>query len=66
MPGLVVRIPVTPGDQVTMGSGLLVLEAMKMENEIKAAGPGVVTAVRVTPGQAVEKGQILIELGPVA
>lgn len=66
MPGLVVRIPVTVGETVAAGAGLLVLEAMKMENEIKAVGPGVVTMVRVAPGQAVEKGQILIELGPVA
>ena len=66
MPGLVVRIPVSPGDQVAAGAGLLVLEAMKMENELKAHAAGVVTAVRVTAGQAVEKGQILIELGPVA
>src|SRR5512140_3240071 len=65
MPGLVVRIPVSPGDQVAAGAGLLVLEAMKMENELKAHAAGVVTAVRVTAGQAVEKGQILIELGPV-
>lgn len=66
MPGRVVRIPVIPGDCVAAGAGLLVLEAMKMENEIKSAAAGVVTAVLVTPGQAVEKGQILIELGPVA
>ncbi len=66
MPGLVVRIPVTPGDRVAAGAGLLVLEAMKMENELKAAVAGVVTTVLVSPGQAVEKGQVLIELGPAA
>lgn len=66
MPGRVVRIPVTLGDHVAAGAGLLVLEAMKMENEITSAGAGVVTAVLVTAGQAVEKGQILVELGPVA
>jgi pyruvate carboxylase subunit B len=65
MPGRVVRIPVTIGDHVPVGSGLLVLEAMKMENEIRSATAGVVTAVLVTAGQAVEKGQILVELGPV-
>ncbi len=65
MPGRVVRIPVTIGDRVVAGAGLLVLEAMKMENEIKSAAAGVVTAVLVTSGQAVEKGQILVELGPV-
>jgi pyruvate carboxylase subunit B len=46
---------------VTAGSGLVVLEAMKMENELKAAAPGVVKALRVAPGDAVEKGQVLIE-----
>jgi biotin carboxyl carrier protein len=40
---------------------LVVLEAMKMENELKAAAPGVVKVVRVQPGEAVEKGQVLLE-----
>ncbi len=66
MPGMVVRIPVSQGDSVAAGGALLVLEAMKMENELKAPVAGVITGVRVTAGQAVEKGQILIELGPVA
>jgi biotin carboxyl carrier protein len=61
MPGLVVRIQVQPGGAVAAGSGVLVLEAMKMENELRAVGPGVVRAVRVQPGQAVEKGQVLVE-----
>ncbi|HEU4648348.1 MAG TPA: biotin/lipoyl-containing protein [Gemmatimonadales bacterium] len=61
MPGLVVRIQVEPGAAVQSGTGVLVLEAMKMENELRAAGPGVVRAVRVQPGQAVEKGQVLVE-----
>ena len=61
MPGLVLRVQVTPGQQVRGGAGLVVLEAMKMENELKAPGPAVVRAVRVQPGEAVEKGQVLIE-----
>lgn len=61
MPGLVVRVQAKPGDTVTAGAGLIVLEAMKMENELKAAAPGVVKAVRVAPGEAVEKGQVLVE-----
>lgn len=65
MPGLVLRIPVAVGDAVAAGQGVLVLEAMKMENEIKAAGPGVVAAIPVQPGQAVEKGQVLLQMGPV-
>jgi pyruvate carboxylase subunit B len=61
MPGLVVRVEAKPGDKVTAGTGLVVLEAMKMENELKAAAPGVVKAVRVAPGEAVERGQVLVE-----
>ncbi len=60
MPGLVVRVLVTPGQEVAAGDGLIVLEAMKMENELKAAGPGVVERVEVTPGQAVERGAPLV------
>jgi biotin carboxyl carrier protein len=47
---------------VAAGAGLLVLEAMKMENELRATAAGVVTAVRVSAGQTVEKGQVLVEL----
>jgi biotin carboxyl carrier protein len=61
MPGLVVRIQVQPGEQVAAGHPLVVLEAMKMENELKAGAPGVVKSVRVAPGEAVEKGQVLVE-----
>jgi pyruvate carboxylase subunit B len=50
---------------VAFGQGVLVLEAMKMENEIKAPAPGVVTSIPVQAGQAVEKGQVLVQLGPV-
>jgi biotin carboxyl carrier protein len=62
MPGLVVRVLVEPGAPVAGGSGVLVLEAMKMENELRASTAGVVHAVRVEPGQAVERGQVLVEL----
>lgn len=65
MPGMVVRVHAKPGDQVNAGAGLVVLEAMKMENELKAHAPGVVKSVRVTAGEAVEKGQVLVEFeGP--
>lgn len=60
MPGLVVRVMVEPGQQVVAGQGILVLEAMKMENELKAAGPGVVERIDVSVGQAVEKGARLV------
>jgi pyruvate carboxylase subunit B len=62
MPGLVVRVAVAPGDQVAAGQGVLVMEAMKMENELRAAAAGTVKAVKVSPGTAVEKGTVLIEL----
>jgi len=61
MPGLVLRVQVRPGQRVSAGAGLVVLEAMKMENELKAPAPAVIKAVRVQPGAAVEKGQVLLE-----
>jgi pyruvate carboxylase subunit B len=61
MPGLVVRILVEAGQEVAAGAGLVVLEAMKMENELKAPAAGTVAAVRAQPGDAVEKGQVLVE-----
>lgn len=61
MPGLVLRLAVTVGSRVAPGDPLLVLEAMKMENELRATAPGVVAAVRVAGGAAVEKGQVLVE-----
>jgi biotin carboxyl carrier protein len=61
MPGMVVRINARPGDAVVAGVGLVVLEAMKMENELKAGASGRVKAIRVNPGEAVEKGQVLLE-----
>jgi biotin carboxyl carrier protein len=61
MPGLVVRFLVEPGQTVDAGAGIVVLEAMKMENELKAPAAGTVSAVRTQPGEAVEKGQLLVE-----
>jgi biotin carboxyl carrier protein len=62
MPGMIVRVSVAPGDVVSAGQGLIVMEAMKMENELRASGPGTVTAVRVVAGTAVQKGAVLVEL----
>ena len=61
MPGLVVRVEVEVGDAVTAGQGVLIMEAMKMENELKADAAGVVSRIHFSPGQAVEKGTVLIE-----
>jgi biotin carboxyl carrier protein len=65
MPGLVVRVEVTVGQQVEIGAGLVVVEAMKMENELRAQRAGVVQTVHVAPGQTVDKGASLVTLGPV-
>ena len=62
MPGLVVRVEVAVGDSVGAGAGLVVVEAMKMENELRAPGAGVVAAIHVTPGAPVEKGAPLVTL----
>lgn len=62
MPGRVVTLLVQEGQEVTTGQGVLVLEAMKMENEIRAEHDGTVTKVHVQPGQAVDMGNPLFEL----
>ena len=60
IPGRVARVMVKAGDAVTGGKGLVVLEAMKMENEIKAPRDGVVKSVGCSEGAAVEAGQTLV------
>ncbi len=62
MPGLIIDILVEPGQSIQKGDPLLILEAMKMENVLKAVGEGVVKAVSFTKGMAVDKGQIMIEM----
>ena len=63
MPGLIVTVPVKEGDTIKKGQVVIVLESMKMENELKAPRDGVVTAIKVTPRQAVEQGQVLLTIG---
>ena len=65
MPGKIVQVEVKEGDRVAPGTGLLIIEAMKMENEIRSEGTGIVKAVRVKPGDAVERDAVLIEIGAV-
>lgn len=60
MPGRVVRLLVTDGQVVERGQGVVVVEAMKMENEIAAGKAGRVSAIAVKPGQAVEAGTVLL------
>jgi biotin carboxyl carrier protein len=62
MPGLIVRVNVSVGDRVEAGQGLVVMEAMKMENELRAIAAGTVRSVEVSPGTAVEKGALLVAL----
>jgi pyruvate carboxylase subunit B len=62
MPGVVVQIMAAPGDVVEKGQPLLILEAMKMQNEIGAPSAGVVSVVHVSEGQAVQSGAKLVTL----
>jgi biotin carboxyl carrier protein len=60
MPGRVVRVLVAPGDTVAARQGVVVVEAMKMENELRTPRAGVVKDVAVTPGTLVEAGRVLV------
>ncbi len=62
MPGRVVKVLVQPGDQVVSGQSLLILEAMKMENEIRSSSGGTVASVFVKDGQTVVNGDPLVAL----
>jgi len=62
MPGLVLRLEVAVGDTVRAGQGVVVLEAMKMENELKAPVAGRVSAIHAQAGQPVDKGVTLVEV----
>ena len=64
MPGRVVAILAAEGEEVQAGQGVVVLEAMKMENEIAPDHPGKLTKIHVEEGQAVETGDPLFDLGP--
>jgi 3-methylcrotonyl-CoA carboxylase alpha subunit len=62
MPGKVLQVLVQPGDQVAAGDGLLILEAMKMENRLLAEAAATVREVRIAQGDMVEGGQVLVVL----
>ena len=62
MPGLVVTIPVSEGQEVKKGQVLLILESMKMQNELKAPRDGKVSRIRVKPGESVEQKQALLSV----
>lgn len=61
MPGLILEILVTPGQQIKAGEPMVILEAMKMENIIKAPVDVVIKNIKATKGKAVEKNELLIE-----
>jgi len=60
MPGRVVRVLVNAGDEVAARQGVVVVEAMKMENELRSPKAGTVKEVAVTPGTSVEAGRVLV------
>ncbi|MGH7905997.1 MAG: biotin/lipoyl-containing protein, partial [Candidatus Binataceae bacterium] len=60
MPGRVVSVLIEPGEVVEAGQGLVVVEAMKMENELRSPKPGKIAAVKVVAGQTVEKNDLLV------
>jgi biotin carboxyl carrier protein len=62
MPGLVVAVPVSEGQEVTKGQVLLILESMKMQNELKAPRDGKVSRIRVKAGESVEQKQALLSV----
>jgi biotin carboxyl carrier protein len=62
MPGKVLSVMINVGDTVAKGDGIMILEAMKMENVLKAEGDCVIKSILIEAGQTVEKGQVMIEL----
>jgi acetyl/propionyl-CoA carboxylase alpha subunit len=64
MPGRVVKVLKQAGERVEAGAGIIIIEAMKMENEIQCRHSGVVKKVNVEPGQTVESEVVLIEIEP--
>jgi len=62
MPGLVVAIPVTEGQEVKKGQVLLILESMKMQNELKAPRDGIVNRIKIKVGESVEQKQPLLSV----
>ena len=60
MPGKVAAVLVSPAQEVSAGQGVIVIEAMKMENELKASGPGVIKEIKVQEGAGVSGGEVLV------
>ena len=64
MPGLSVAVPVAEGQHVHKGENLIILESMKMQNELRAPRDGVMARVAVTTGEGVDQNQVLVVLAP--
>lgn len=62
IPGLVVKVLVEEGAEVAAGQTLVILEAMKMENELRAPRPGVIATIKAKPGNSVNQGDVLVTL----
>ena len=62
MPGLVVAVPVGEGQEVKKGQVILILESMKMQNELKAPRDGVIQRIKVKAGESVEQKQTLLSV----
>lgn len=62
MPGTILKVLVSVGDKVEQGQALVVLEAMKMENNINATTTGTITSIEVSQGQSVDTGQLLLTI----
>jgi biotin carboxyl carrier protein len=63
MPGLILKVRKKMGDKVEQGESVIILEAMKMENDLKAPASGAIEKILVTEGSAVEKGAVLFSIG---
>ena len=66
MPGLIVLVTAEIGQTVAQGDTLVILESMKMQNELKSPVDGLVTAIHAEAGQAVDKNSLLVEIAPAA
>ena len=62
MPGLIVEVTTEPGAAVSQGDTLVILESMKMQNELKSPSDGLVSVIHVEAGQAVDKNELLVEI----
>jgi biotin carboxyl carrier protein len=64
MPGLIVSVEVHEGQEVSLGATVVILESMKMQNELKAPADGIVKSIHVKTGQIVDKNSLLLEIEP--